>query len=291
MKAFITLLFFVSINVNVLASQILKFAELKKLSEQTTAQHAFDEAINISANFSINQIDPDLKPYFSPTTQKSNLCVPTTLANFLIYQMAVTKQLPISTNVPGVSADLQTIDANQLIIDLLKKCKTDFDNGTNQNNVVACLGDITSLYFNKKVKIKRIVNDVNAINQDYVEFENRRPDLKDIRDILKTGSPVIASVGWNSFDPQTNKWVYTNGHVFGIYGYSWKKYFGDNILQLDISDPEYVWQVPQDTSVFNIASGIRMRDDPNSSIFLDGRGFNGQFKRGFLGSLLQIQFY
>ncbi|MGZ3790239.1 MAG: hypothetical protein ACXVLQ_17030 [Bacteriovorax sp.] len=271
-------------------SQVLKFSDLKKLSESTTAQYAFDEAINLSANFGVNQLDPELRPYFSPIDGKSELCVPTTLSQFIIYQMAVTKKLPITTNVPGVSSDLQTIDANALIIDLSKRCKTDYAHGTNGDNLMICLGDVFSDYFGKKVAIKRIMKSDQGAYPAYVNWENRIPDLLDIREALKNGSPVIGSVGWNSIDPQTKKWVYSSGHVFGIYGYSWEKYFQDNILQLNIMDPYFVWSTSQEASLFNIASAIRHRDDPASSIFLDGRGFNGQNKRGFLGSLTIIDF-
>jgi hypothetical protein len=275
---------------NIFASQVLKFSELKKLSENTTAQLAFDEAFNLSANFGVNQLDEELKPYFGPTTKKSELCVPTTLSHLLIYHMAVLKDLPISTNVPGVSADLQSINANALIIDLSKRCKTDYDKGTNGDNLVGCLGEVFSTYFNKNISVKRIFKtDLPVINPKYVEWENRVPDLSDIKDSIKNGIPLMGSVGWNAIDPVTHRWVYTGGHEFGIFGYSWEKYFENNILQLNIMDPEYIWSVPQDTSVFNIVSAIRHRDDPTSSIFFDGRGFNGQNKRAFFGSLLIIK--
>ncbi|MBC7712209.1 MAG: hypothetical protein H7177_02660 [Rhizobacter sp.] len=288
MKTFVSLCLLLSTSA--FGAQVLKFSDLKKLSSATTAQFSFDEAINLSANFGTTQMDPDLKPYFGPTTGKSELCVPTTLANYLIYQMAITQKLPISDKVPGVSKDLTTIDANALIIELSKKCKTNYDTGTNSDNLMVCIGDVFNEYFGKKVAIKRIVKADKVTNPDYVTWENRQPDINDLREAMKKGLPVLGSVNWNIIDPVTKKWKYTSGHVFGIFGYSWEKYFENNLLQLQIMDPAYVWTVSTQTSVYNNVTAIRRRDEVDSSIFIDGRGFNGQTSRGWLGAATIIDF-
>ena len=273
------------------SSQILNFADMKFLSQKTTAELVFDEAINIAPNFGINQIDSDLKAYFNPTTGKSELCVPTSLSHFLIYQMGITHALPIQTSVPGVSENLQTIDANTLIIDLTKRCKTDLSNGTNGLNLMNCIGEVANAYYGKDVTVDRIMkSSTDPQYPSYVQWQNRSPDINDITNALKNGEAILASIGWWKIDPITNVWSSNTGHEFMIYGYGWENYFQDNLLQLNILDPEFTWVTSTITSDFNNVMAIRRKDLSTSSIFLDGRGFNGQVSRAFLNSLTIIHF-
>jgi hypothetical protein len=287
MKVSLLALFFLAMNAQ--AAQVLKFADMKLLSQATTAQQVFDEAVNIAPNFGINQLDEGLKPYFNPANGKSELCVPTSFANFLTYQMGITHKLPISTNVPGVSSDLQSIDANALVTDLTKRCKTDLATGTASNNFMNCIGEAMQTYFQKDAKVERINLPFKDLNfPSYVEWKNRAPDLTDIQQAIKNGDVVLASVAWYKIDPTTQKWVTTSGHEFVIYGYGRENYFENNLLQLAVLDPEFIWNMTNTTSDYNLVMAIRRKDDPNSSIFLDGRGFNGQVSRGYLRSLTII---
>ena len=262
---------------------------MKLLSQTTTAELVFDEAKNLAPNFGVNQIDPDLKAYFDPTTGKSELCVPTSLSHFLIYQMGITHALPISSSVPGVSQNLQTIDANSLIIDLSKRCKTDFKKGTNGMNFMNCIGDAMNAYYGKSVSIDRIMKSSTDLQYpNNVQWQNRAPDIADISNALKNGDPILASVGWWKIDPITKVWSSTSGHEIMIYGYGWENYFQDNLLQLNIMDPEFTWTTSPTTSDYNNVMAIRRHDLPSSSIFFDGRGFNGQVSRAFLNSLTII---
>ncbi|MBC7538503.1 MAG: hypothetical protein H7281_06770 [Bacteriovorax sp.] len=288
-KNILLTIFLVSVPLSSFSAQILKFSDMKMLSQQTTSELVFDEAMNIAPNFGVNQIDPDLKPYFDPATGKSELCVPTTLSHFLIYQMGITHALPIQTNVPGVSQDLQSIDANALIVDLTKRCKTDLAKGTNGTNLMNCIGEAMQVYFGESISIDRIMKSSNDQKYpSYVQWENRTPELADIKNSIKNGDPVLASVNWWKIDPVTKIWTTTSGHEFMVYGYGWENYFQENLLQLDIMDPEYNWITSTTSSDFNTEMAIRRKDLPSSSIFLDGRGFNGQVSRGYLNSLTII---
>lgn len=288
-KILILILFQIVISGTSFAAQILKFSDMKMLSQQTTSELVFDESMNIAPNFGINQIDPDLRPYFDPETGKSELCVPASLSNFLVYQMGITHTLPILANVPGVSQDLQSIDANALIVDLAKRCKTDPSKGTNETNLMNCIGEVMNVYFGESLTIDNIIkSSIDPKYPSYVQWENRAPKLEDIKKALKNGDPVLASVDWWKIDPTSKLWTRSGGHEFMIYGYGWESYFQDNLLQLDIMDPAFTWTSSTTSSSYNNEMAIRHKDVATSSIFLDGRGFNGQVKRGYLSSLTII---
>lgn len=247
MKLFLICVFILTTSKS-FAAQILNFSDLQ-----------------ISSNFNITQDDSDLKPYFSQAG-KSELCIPTSLAQYLIYEMGVTNKLPITTKVPGVSSNLKSIDANALIVDLSKKCKTNYDKGTSTNNLMVCIGEAIKDYYGKKVSVKRVMKGPNIIHPDYVQWEERNPDITDIAEALKNGSSIIATVNWNKFDPETNRWVYNGAHAVGIYAHSSEKYFENNVLQLQVMDP---------LSIGEVVTTIRRNDNPETSVFLDGRGFLG----------------
>lgn len=280
---------FLSMSMPVFSSQRFNFSDLKKLSEATTAQLVFDQAVNISANFGLWQKDSELSDFFNKKNHKSFLCGPTTIAHYIIYHMAVTHRYPITANVPGVSLDLKSIDANQLILDLAIRCKTDFNTGTNGNNLVACVGDAIFSYFGKTVTIDRILNSSDPLirNPSFVNWQNRNPDFSDIKSALDRGEPVIASIDWKAVDPSTNAIVRNGGHIFPIYGYASQNYFGNNLLQLAITDPDAPgpWSVNDKNSDYNIVTAFRERDQ-SGYIFLDGRGFSGQTDRAYLKQLI-----
>jgi hypothetical protein len=214
------------------ASQVFTFSELKKVSNETNSQ----DSVNLSANFNLNQLDSDLKPYFSPVDGSSQLCAPVTLAQFILYNMAITKKLPITRKVPGVSTNLKKIDASKLIVAVAKKCKTDFTNGTYKAPLMDCLGDIFSTYFDKTISVKQIEASQDVFPH-YVDLENKAPRLSDITASLKKGQPLMTFLGLGSYDPIGRRWMISSGHFVGIYGFSAKTYAENNKMQLMVANP------------------------------------------------------
>lgn len=271
--------------------QILNFSDLKLLSQDTTAQDVYLETYNLSPNFGVNDYDDGLKAYFNPQNGESNLCAPTTLAEYLIYQMAITKALPITTRVPGVRADLKSIDANALVIDLIQKCKTDPVTGTLGPDLMNCMGASVQEYFGKNIQIDHIFSYDASTDfhfPKYVTWINKEPSFEDIAEALRKGDPVLTQVDWWSSAPNHTNPHKAGGHYFPIFGFARQNYFGDNLLQLDITDPAPTspWVVNSHNSDFNVVTALRNKDNPY--IFLDGRGFLGQEKRAFLGQLTII---
>lgn len=291
MRYIAVLILFIFTHFQASADQVLRLDELKVLSEKTTAQIVFDEAKNISPNFGLSQFDEGLKPYFSKNDGSSYLCGPTTLAQFIIYHMAITKKLPINSKVPGLSQDMKSIDANQLIIDLAKMCQTDFESGTNEQNYVLCVSNALKVYFNKSVTIDWVAEPF--ITQEFpknIKLQNRLPTFSDIKNAIKKDIPVISWVYLREFDPINNKLKEaTAAHIFPIFGYAYQNYFQNFTLQLNVTDPAAAvrWEVNKETSDFSTVSAFRSKK-LTESIFLDGRGFNGIAERAYLNQLLIV---
>lgn len=291
MRYIAALILFIFTNFQATADQILRFDELKVLSQKTTAQLVFDEAKNISPNFGLWQYDEGLKPYFSKTDGTSFLCGPTTLAQFIIYHMAITKKLPINRKVPGISSDLKSIDANQLIIGLAKLCKTDFESGTNEQDYAVCISNALRNYFNKSATIHWI-GDVFLTQElpKNIKLEGRPPTFSDIKNAIKNDIPVISWVLLRDYDPVNNRLKEANAaHIFPIFGYAYQNYFQDFALQLNVTDPAAAvrWEVNQNNSNFTTVSALRSKS-LTENIFLDGRGFNGIEDRAYLHQLLIV---
>ena len=289
LPVFLQLLLIPGIMNQAKAAQVLQFSDMKLLSTATTNQVVFDESVNLAPNFGVSQNDPDLKPYFSPKTGFSELCVPTTFSHFLTYQMGITHQLPISTSVPGVSSDLQSIDMNALIVDLAHRLKTDYTTGTTGDNFVSGINDVMMNYFGKSVSIDKILNSTSPRPYPQnVRWQNRDPELVDIRNALSAGDPLIGDVDWYHIDTTTKNWVYDGGHVFMIYGYSRESYFQENMLELALMNPKWIWTNSTTSADFDNTLAMRSTQDQTSSIFFEGRGFQGQTQRGFLKSLTTV---
>ena len=291
MRIFILCVFALLFSSPTFAAQMLTFSDLKLLSADTTAQDVFADAINLAPNFGINDSDEGLKPYFNPANGESNLCAPTALADFLVYQMAITHLLPITAAVPGISADLKSIDANALVIDLYHRCKTDPATGTLGPDLMNCMGDAIKAYYGKSITIDHIFKyDANTDFHfpTYVKWINKDPDFTDITAAIRNGDPVLTQIDWWSSAPDHSNPHRVGGHYFPIFGYARQDYFQDNLLQLDITDtsPISPWSVNQLNSDYNSVTALR--NNNNSYIFLDGRGFNGQTVRGFIGQLTII---
>ncbi len=291
MKHIAALILFIFTNFQVSADQVLKFDELKVLSQKTTAQIVFDEAKNISPNFGLSQFDEGLKSYFSKNDGSSFLCGPTTLAQFIIYHMAITKKLPINSKVPGLSQDQKSIDANQLIVELAKLCKTDFESGTEEQNYVSCVSNALKIYFNKSASIDWIADPfLTAELPKNIKLQNRLPTFSDIKNAIKKDIPLIAWVLLREFDPVNNKLKEAStAHIFPIFGYAYQNYFQNFALQINVTDPAAAvpWVVNQNNSDFSTVSAFRSKK-LTESIFLDGRGFNGVEDRAYLSQLLII---
>ncbi len=268
------------------AAQVIRFDTMKAPGESSTAPFSFDESVNRAPNFFSSQIDADLKA--APKGQVSQLCAPASLAHIMAYEMGIKHGLPISTKVPGVASDLKSIDLNPLILDLGKRCKTDPKKGTTLANFVPCITNAFQDYFGTNVPVTSIVKSPTpAAFPSSVKWRNEDPSLTDIREALKNGDPVLASVDWQKYDRATKKWTFIAGHIFVLYGYNWVSYWKDNTLSLNIMNP--LTDPSNNDSVADFDTVLafkKSQDSSNDSILLESSaGFDGAAARGFLRSL------
>lgn len=273
--------------------QILNFDDMKILSSKTTAQILFDEAVNISANFSVAQYHKGLKNFFNPISNESELCLPASFAHMLLYKMGITHELSVSELVPGISSDLKSIDANKLIIDLIYRCNTDVKSGTKMIDFLNCIQPVSKAYFNKELHISHIqklpANDpvLKTLSQENFEFKNQWPNLLDIQSSLKSNIPLLILIGWYEFNSVSNKWERNGGHFFDIYGYNSFKDLQTETINLVTMNALWIAQTSDSESVFDIISVFQ--NDKSMPIFIEGTLFPGIKKRGFIEAVTAMQ--
>jgi hypothetical protein len=285
MKAFLLFIIFSSLSGYAMAAQIIQFSKLKLLGTDTVSLRPYDEAVNLSPNFGLNQTDEGLKPYFDPANGESQLCAPTSLAHLLIYKMGISRELPISTRVPGVSADGNSIDANTLIIDLAKRC--DSIKGTSLQNQPACITKAVADYFGKNVTI-----DYYDSSPDEKPFDknvtriSRQPLLTDIKLSLDMGEPILASIGWYTVNAVKNEWKPEDSHKIVLYGYEGLHNTTPNVLNLFETDPRWKWRENYDVARYDLITAFQTWKNGESSIFVDGDGFKLSSEAAFLTNLI-----
>ena len=156
-----------------------------------------------------------------------------------------------------------------------------------------CIGDAFQSYFSETPTVDRIESLGSAAVSpypSYVNLENRSPDLDDIRNALDQGNPVIVSVSWEKYNAVTQVWTRTGGHEFVVYGYDWEAYWLNNMLNMDIMNPESSALFDPNASRYSSVMAIKHTESsPDSSIFMDSAsGFTGNGDRAFLHTLTII---
>ncbi len=255
-----------------------------------TDSKVFDESVVFAPNFAINQNDPALSDLFS-ANGVSNLCFPTALAQNLIYLQAYGKTQLSGLRLAGQSADSKSINPNELVRQLSTLCHTNPANGTDSLDALNC----TLSMLSQSGLATGNTQLISPFNHDTtLPIISRAVTIKDIRDALKTGTPVLLEAAWFSFDPRTQTWSRQGGHYVGVYGYDYDKWWGENLIQLKVINPETRYDSSRQNALFDTITVERVSEQPgitypaNRPFILSGSGFGGLTKRAFLGMMMTV---
>ena len=250
----------------------------------------FDETVLMAPNFAISQEDPALSELFSPTGA-SNLCVPTAIAQDLIFLSTYAKPSMNQLILSGMAPDRKSIDPNALIRQLASLCKTDAINGTTGYSAIDCVSTI----------LKQSGYGLGNTTEIFPGFvpDSTRPvqarmvTLKDIRDTLKSGVPALLDVGWYKYDSTTQSWTYTGGHLIGVYGYDYSNAWGENMIQIKMINPDLDYGtgrgIHYDTvTIERYSPQPGVKYPANRPFIFSGTSFGGTVTRGFLNGLTRI---
>lgn len=256
--------------------------------EPQTDSKVFDESVIFSPNFAINQNDPSLSDLFS-SKGVSNLCFPTALAEDLVYLAAYHSPKFSALQLHGLSGNL--INPNSVVRQLTTLCRTDFNKGTDSLDAINCSLEILkqSGYDTGATQL------ISPFNQSAtLPITSREVTIKDIREALKTGNPIILEIAWFKFDSTTNQWVHDNGHYFTVFGYDYNTSWGEDQIQVKVVNPEMNYNTARKYALFDTVTIQRYSPQPGITypahrpFILSGNGFSGATDRGFLGMLLTV---
>jgi hypothetical protein len=255
-----------------------------------TDAEVFDESVLFAPDFAINQNDPALFDLFDPKGD-SNLCFPASLAEDLVYLIGYHQPKFSKLLLAGLSANGQSIEPNALIRQLTSLCKTDASLGTFSQDALRCALSVLSQsgYGSGSTQLISPFDQNSAL-----PIISREVTIKDIRDALKAGTPVLLELSWFGYDSNTHQWSSDEGHYIGVYGYDYDESWGENEIQLKVINPEMNYGSSR-TSAFwdtvtvervSLQAGITY--PANRPFILSGYGFGGASTRGFLGMMLTV---
>ena len=259
----------------------------------------YDESALFAPSFGVNQNDPSLADLFGKNGQ-SSLCVPTSIAEALIYLYGKANSPFNHLLLNGLSSDHSSIDPNALVRQMALACKTDLNNGTSALNDFHC---ISSMITNSGYGMGN-TQFIDPFDTDSsLPLQTRIVTISDIREALKAGDPVLLEVSWYQFNAVTGRWTRTGGHHIGVYGYDYNNSWGEDQIQVKVINPEHTYALSTHTeadgtvhpwAVFDTVTISKYSPQPgvtypaNSPYILSGSGFGGSLSRGFLGSMTRI---
>lgn len=260
----------------------------------TTSTYLFDESVNFEPGFSVFQGDSKLSDLFSSSGQ-SNLCVPTTIANIMAFQTMWRKP-----NFPDLKL-VQTPgqgDYTEQVRYFAELCKTDVNYGTNMVSALQCIRQFyeDSGYKNGWAYGIGYVSDSDATSKAHWGG-HKDLMIADLRYYLSHQVGVLMDVQWDSYDGSGNSWTTDDtGHAFWLAGYDYDKNpgddWGEDQIMLDIVNPDIDYSAntiqnrydPVLMTRFQRAPGVRY--PTGSNYVVEGVGFRGVLKRGFVKSVL-----
>lgn len=174
------------------------------------------------------QNDPGtLAAYGRIANRTTGFCEPAAIGT-AFYNQKIYRKVAPDLKVVGVDLDAKTIDSNQTLSDLVKRCKSDAKRGTYIHDAFRCISDIYTESGYTHSQIKFIANDDFAYGTDftmdgetisgipYYTLERRKPTIQDIIDGLNAGYEVIAVA------KRISNGRVVGGHWFNVSGYGIK---------------------------------------------------------------------
>ena len=259
----------------------------------------FSENINHSPSFHVLQNDPELSSYAtSPTGPVTDLCIPATMADALLFQ--ISQRVPkLSLTLPGVGTD-GSVDGAQTIKGLIQRCAFVPHSYANPNGSISwtdagpCLVNLyhENGYPNAKLTYIRLGQGPNP----GIDYQDRYPTLSDIQTGLKSGKEVIAAISFQKQDPASGLWIQDGSHAINIFGYGVNP--GDpkhlvayiqnsnRLYSMNFTDPVFDVALLTDTGT---QAPVPARASPIELSTLQGRLLNFPGKRTFLSAVILIQ--
>lgn len=298
-----TLLFVASLSI------LSSFSEAEPLNVFSASLPAptlpgYQASSNLAPAFHVWQNDPELAEYyvqqFADGTGITNLCVPSSLADLLLYQRSQRKPMLEHLIVPGMD-NLAAVNGAAVVKAIISSCgltppvRGALDRSINWSNGADCLDKIykDSGYAHSEIHyIRQSLAAAKQVNKD-----GRYPTLFDISDALKQGFEVVAVLSFQAQDPVTGLWKETSAHAVNVFGFSSNKATQDQSLVVYLQNSNRLYPMDFTHPVFDVAlftqnTGLSPVPEKSSSIeisTLQGRLLNFQGKRTFLSGLVLIK--
>lgn len=277
------------------------FAESQMLSldrdyikESQTSKWVYDLTFNQAPPVSVYQYHPGLSDLFSKEGA-SMLCFPTALATSLIKQIAYQENPLKLETLPGLSADKKKIDANELVRDLFKRCRTDAEEGTDFVNGADCIYDFYRDSGFVKPNIELMIKVRLQTENTEIKRIYKRVEINDIIKSLNAGFEVIGYVEFEIPNQAEARWDRDAGHFINIFGYA-KQIPWQDMTILFVSNPLRNYPTDNEIRTYDsifaqtIKSTQQMKIDyETGNIVFEGTQMQGNISRSFLTGILSFK--
>ena len=178
---------------------------------------------NTAPPYYIWQNDPDLSDFYTnEVTKVTNLCLPASVSNALIYEYAYRTPRASNLILPGITRDPSTgqesVNGSALVRHLAELSHTTKRVGTGVMSIVQAIQQIYTSSGYSHPQVKLIRQNEGDLGGDSVDYENRKPTFDDLRAGIANGQELIGSIYFMAWDPNQNTWIRKNSHAIGIYG-------------------------------------------------------------------------
>lgn len=264
----------------------------------------YQDSLNLAPAFHVLQNDPELSSFyvqqFADGRGVTDLCVPSSLADLLLYQRAQRKPGLEHLLIPGLD-DLASVNGATVVKALINTCgltpptRLAPNLSINWANGADCLDQIykSSGYLNSEIHYIR----KSLAAQKKVDRDGRYPTLSDIRNALKEGNEVVAVLSFQAQDQVTGLWKETGSHAVNVFGFSSNPATEDQFLVIYLQNSNRLYLMDFSHPVFDVAlltqnPGLSPVPEKSSAIevsTLQGRLLNFDSKRTFVSGLVLIK--
>lgn len=200
--------------------------QLKLPSSPASTLPGYDHSFNRAPPFRVWQNDPALSDlYVRPGV--TDLCVPSTTLNVLLYQAY--RRVPQITglSIPGVTPE-GSVDSAELIRWFLRECSLPATR-SNLGDAMGCVQRIYREQLGFTPKATYIRPNQGGFGPD-LNYQDRKPTLQDFRSALDAHQEVILVLGFERYDANTRNWITASRHAVNVWGYSYREAEPDRLV-------------------------------------------------------------
>lgn len=209
---------------------------LKEAATPAPVLQGYDVSVNRAPPFRVWQNDPALSDlYVRPGV--TDLCVPATTLNTLLYQAYQRK--PVTSGLPfaGVSPKGE-VDSAELLRWFLSACSLPFKKSS-LPDAVECAQKMFQEKLGSSLKARCIRPMQSGFGPDF-DYQDRTPNLSDIRAAIESNHELIGVLAFEEFNSRLGKWVVASRHAINVWGISYKHSEPDRmVLYVQNSNREY----------------------------------------------------